>query len=112
MPTVNIYYTKEEDYNSFQTIIVKLKEWLAKNLTCGDIALTKEEISIRFILVKPNTMIGDFELEVTAHSFSERVKKQDEICLDLIKFINNEISSINNVKAWLNLHELGHSWED
>ncbi len=56
-------------------------------------------------------MIGEVEAEVNAYAFDDRVKKQDELCLDFANFIQTK-SNIKNVKAWLILSELGHSWED
>ena len=55
-------------------------------------------------------MIGEVEVEITAHAFSERVQKQDEICLEVMKYIQENVPSIGNVKVWLKLSELGHSW--
>ncbi len=56
-------------------------------------------------------MIGDIELEISAHAFEERVKKQDEICLEVMNYLKNKKPSLGNVKVWLKLSELGHSWE-
>lgn len=72
--------------------------------------LTSSEISIRFVFAKGDGMIGDIELEITAHVFPKRVKKQDEICRNVIACIKKEIPSIEDVKVWLKLYELGHSW--
>jgi len=110
MPTVNVYFIKQEKASELEKLIPKLKIYLADRLTCGDIKLTKGEISVRLIPVVGKGMIGDVELEITAHAFPERVKKQDEICRDMMNYIKKEAPSLGNVKVWLKLCELGHSW--
>jgi len=110
MPTVNLYYKNKNDSQDLLSFIPKLKEYLVGKLSCGDIKLTPEEISVRFISVEGNAMIGNIELEITAHAFDERVEKQDEICLDVMRYIKKEVSSVGEVKVWLKLCELGHSW--
>ena len=109
MPTVNVYFRGQDNADKFQEIVPELKVYLAKELTCGDISLTSEEVSIRFIQnVGPN-MIGDVEVQISVHAFKERVDKQDEICLDVMKWLQ-ERSGVQNIKVWLQLSELGHSW--
>ena len=110
MPTVNLYYKNENSVRVLASLVPKLKKYLADKLTCGDIKLTSSEISIRFVFAKGDGMIGDIELEITAHAFPERVKKQDEICREIRKFVMKEIPSVGDVKVWLKLCELGHSW--
>ena len=110
MPTVNLYHKKKDSSQSLSVLVPKLKEYIADKLSCGDRKLTSEEISIRLILVEGDTMIGNVEVEITAHAYSERVEKQDEICRDVREYIMKEIPSLGDVRAWLNLCELGHSW--
>ncbi len=110
MPTINIYYSKVENFKKLDKIKLKIKDYFAEKLSCGAIKLTAKEISIRFVLVKGKGMIGDVELEINAHAFQERIKNQDKICLDAMEYIKNQIPSIGNVKVWLQLSELGHSW--
>lgn len=110
MPTVNLYFRKQNSKDKLQGFIPQLKTFLAEKLTCGEIKLTEKEISIRFIKTDGGEMIGDLELEITAHAFSERVKKQDEICRDVMNYIQKNIPSAGTVKVWLKLCELGHSW--
>lgn len=109
MPTVNIYFKKQE--KELEKLVPKLKRYIAEQLTCGDIKLSPEEISIRFIKINGGEMIGNIELEITTHAFSERVKKQDKICLNIMKYIEEKAPSVGEVKVWLKLCELGHSWE-
>ena len=110
MPTVNLYFLEQTKTKDLQNFTPKLKTFLAKKLTCGDIKLTSEEISIRFIHVNGGEMISDVELEITAHAFPERVKKQDKICIDVMNYIKEKFPSVGDVKVWLKLSELGHSW--
>lgn len=109
MPTVNIY-----SKNSLQEDLIilssELKPFIAEKLTCGDIKLTPEEVSVRIINVENGVMIGEIELEIKAHAFKERVKKQDEICNDVRKYIMDKYKSLGDVRVWLILSELGHSW--
>ena len=110
MPTVNIYHKERKPLLKLQPFSPKLKAYLSEKLSCGDIKLTPSEISVRFIYAGGSSMIGDLELEITAHAFPERVAKQDQICLDTIKYIMKEVPFAGNVKVWLKLCELGHSW--
>jgi len=110
MPTVNIYYKSDTDSRELQPLVPKLKKYLAEKLSCGDIKLTSAEISMRFVSVQGGGMIGNIELEITAHAFPERVKKQDEICRDVMNYIKREVPEVGEVRVWLKLCELGHSW--
>lgn len=111
MPTVNLYFLEQTKTEDLQSFIPNLKAYLAEKLTCGDIKLTADEISIRFVRVSGGEMIAEVEVEITAHAFPDRVKKQDEICLDIMNYIKENVPSIRDVKVWLILVELGHSWE-
>lgn len=111
MPTANIFYSKKEQDDDLQELAVKLKPYLAKELTCGEIKLKENEISVRLIQIGGAGMIGAVEVEITAYAFSERVEKQDQICLEVRDFIQKEYPSLKEVKVWLILAELGHSWE-
>lgn len=55
-------------------------------------------------------MIAELEAEITAHAFGERVDKQDEICLHIRSFLMKKIMAAD-VRVWLLLPQLGHSWE-
>ena len=90
---------------------VHVKKFIAEKLSCGDKKLTTEEVSIRLINVRGDGMIGDVEIEVTAHAFKERVEKQDQICLDIAEYIGEKDKTFGGVKVWLKLVELGHSWK-
>jgi len=112
MPTVNIFYKDSKKGPELQSLVDGLKDCMAKELTCGDIRLKSSEISVRFINVVGGAMIGAVEVEIAAHSFVERVKKQDEICLKIMDYLQKENPSLGEVKVWLQLSELGHSWKE
>lgn len=109
MPTVNFYHVKPID-PKLKEITSDIKKFMAEKLTCGDMKLSPKEISIRFIKVD-GEMIGNTEVEITAASFKERVEKQDEVCLQIAKFLEEKAPYLGEVKVWLKLSELGHSWE-
>lgn len=109
MPTVNIYYKDKKDHTALKSITQKLKIYLADKLTCDDIKLTPQEISLRYIAVDGEGMMGNVDLEITAHEFPARVRKQDEICYDTANYIQKEVPSVGSVKVWLKLCQLGHS---
>ena len=111
MPTVNLFYRNHEHEPQIVQAISPLKRCIAEQLTCGDISLTPEEVSIRALYSLGNGMIADIEMDITAAPFAERVERQDEICLDVQAFAKEKIPEANEIKVWLNLHELGHSFE-
>lgn len=110
MPIVNVFLKDGRVIQKVQDRIPELKAYLADALTCGDIKLTPGEISIRILTTVGGDMIAPVEVEITAHAFSERVQKQDEICLEVMKYLKDRISEVGDVKVWLKLSELGHSW--
>lgn len=110
MPTVNVYHKSKSDSAALLPFISKLKVYIANKLTCGDKELTSDEISIRFITVEGDAMVGNVELEITAHAFKERVDKQDEICREVREYLMKEVPSLGDIRVWLKLCELGHSW--
>lgn len=87
-----------------------LKELVAKELTCGDIQLKTDEITIRLVETPAKGMIADIELEIFAHAFKERIEKQDEICMTIRNHILKNVPELKDVRVWLVLSELGHSW--
>jgi hypothetical protein len=108
MPTANVYYGDGEIYSSLVPITHKLKEYLAGKLTCNEIILEENEISIRFVETNGEGMLGDVELEITAYEFPDRVKKQDAICHDIKQYIERECPAAGDVRVWLKLCKLGH----
>lgn len=79
-------------------------------LSCSDIQLGTDEVSIRLIKTAGSGMVAEIEIEITAHAFKERISKQDEICLRTREFLKQGIVA-NEIRVWLLLPELGHSWE-
>ena len=110
MPTVNVFLKDENAYQELEKLTNQLKKYVAEQLTCGDIKLDSNEVSIRFLQARGKGMLAPVELEITAAAFKERVEKQDEICLNIQKFILDE-TDLTDVKVWLILTELGHSWK-
>jgi len=106
MPTINIYSGKELFE---QEIVEGLRPFVAEKLSRGDVALKSEEISVRFIK-SSGEMIGETELEISAHLFKERVERQDEISNEIRDFLMKEFPELGDVRVWLKLSELGHSW--
>ncbi len=110
MPTVNVFYNDDLP-KEFEEFTSSLKKFVADQLTCGDIKLESDEVSVRLISSHGNAMLAPVEVEITAAGFKERVEKQDQICLNIQKFILDRAISLKDVKVWLILSELGHSWE-
>jgi len=108
MPLVNIYF-RDKGEEELQKIAPDLKKYLADKLSSTELVLVPSEISIRFLEIKGGEMIASVEVEIAAHSFADRVKKQDQVCLDVMNYIK-EKTDIADVKVWLQLSELGHSW--
>ena len=108
MPSINIY-TKEKNIKYLESILFKLKEFIAKQLSCKDRELATSEISVRIIVPKVSYSIAETEVIITAHSYAERIQNQDAICLSIKNFIMEQSPSLNSVYVWLQLSELGHS---
>lgn len=88
MPTVNLFYQDDMHRDTLAERADDIKTYIAAALSCGDITLDIAEVSMRFLHVEGNTMIGRLEVEVTAHAFGERIDKQDEICLNIRGYLN------------------------
>lgn len=111
MPTVNIFYENSRKEPLLKNLSGRLKAFIAQELTCNNIKLGPREVSIRLLRVNGD-MIATVEVEITAYSFKERVKRQDEICLRIADYIKQEEPRLGEVKVWLLLTELGHSWKE
>lgn len=108
MPTITIYHYADSTIE-LNTLIPELKELAAKELTCGEITLQSTEMSVRIVSVS-GEMIGDVEIEIHAHAFDERVQRQDEICTIIRSFVMEQRPHLRDVRVWLVLSQLGHSW--
>lgn len=51
-------------------------------------------------------MISKIECDISAYSYPERVKRQDEICNDVKNWIKENLPDILDVSVWLSLSEL------
>lgn len=111
MPIVNVYYSEDKHQEMLGSHLDELKRLVAKQLTCSDIQLKTDEITVRLLRTSPEGMLATVELEIFAHAFSERVEKQDDICLAIRAHIMNNVPEFEDVRVWLILSELGHSWE-
>ena len=111
MPIVNSYFSNDKQKDLVLSHINDLKELIAKQLSFSDIQLKTNEITIRLLHTPPEGMIAEMELEIFAHAFSERVEKQDDICLAIRSHIMGNVPELKDVRVWLILSELGHSWE-
>lgn len=107
---MNIFCSEESHQAALDAQTGTIKARVAKELTCGDIALKPEEISVRFIASSGSGMIAPIEVEVTAHAFAERVDNQDEISVRIRSFLM-ELLPGQDIRVWLMLPQLGHSWE-
>ena len=109
MPTVNIYAGSGDEQPRLAAAVPAIKRHVAEALTCGDITLTPDEVSVRIVVVaRGSGMIGNIEADVVAHAFEDRVRRSDAIALAFASFL--ETVTDRPVKAWLSLTELGHSW--
>jgi hypothetical protein len=111
MPTINVYYQKPEYESQLEAATDPLKEYVAEQLTCEDITLGPDEVSVRLLRSIGKGMLANIEMDITAAPYAERLNRQDEICLNVRKFAMDQMPDVADVKVWLNLHELGHSWE-
>ena len=86
MPSVNIY-TNEKNVDKLEKSIIYIKEFIAKKLSCDNRKVEANEISIRIIVPSVSSTISETEIVMIAHSYPERIQKQDEICLSIKNFI-------------------------
>lgn len=107
MPTINIY--SENNYFD-EDIIESLKNIFIELLSCNDIKLNENEFSFRILKTDRKFMIADIELEIKAHHFKERVEEQDIICNKVREFLLEKIPEVQDIRVWLILSELWHSW--
>ena len=108
MPTVNIY-TDNSRTKPLESILPELRKVVTRELSCGDKKLRDDEISLRILVPEASLRIANTELEIKAHSYAERVKRQDEICISLRKYMQKTCPQAGSVYVWLQLTELGHS---
>jgi len=88
----------------------ELPSLLIRLLSGKDIVLKSNEISVRILQTSGGKMIAPIEIEVIAHSFKERVDKQDTICGEIRSYLLEKHPACGDIRVWLQLSELGHSW--
>ncbi len=110
MPSVNVYSQNPNNFVAIKSLIHELKVFCAAELSCKEFSLQPEEVSVRLIPVAGDGMIGSVEIEILAHNFEERVARQDEICVEVSKFVAVN-TGIRDIKVWLALSELGHNMQ-
>ena len=110
MPSANLYFASQAAADRVEPRTVEsLRCFLAQLLTCDDIELRPEEISVRVVVVSESSqMIADVEVEIHAHEFAARVERQDDLACEVARFLEDR-NIAEHVVAWLILSELGHS---
>lgn len=92
-------------------VVPMVRELLAEQLSCSERTLQPEEVSIRLMSVNGSCMIASIEIDITAHKYEERLERLDDICNEVRQFVIERIPIAKDVRVWLRLAELGHSWE-
>ncbi len=106
MPTINLYRTSETASKVTKNTTDKLREFVADILTCSDIKLPPNEISIRPMTVDTDQdMMAPLECDIVAHNFPDRIARQDLICTEVRKFLLENIE-VPDAKVRLQLCEL------
>ena len=101
--------TSEERVKPLEQILPDLRAYIAKELSCGERMLAPEEMSLDIIVPHARLPIADTELVILAAPYEERVKKQDQISLNIKHYIQQTCPAAGSVYVWLMLGELGHS---
>jgi len=107
MPLTTIY-TSKENVTKIKNILPKIREIIADELSCKERIIKPQEISIKILVPLEHLSMKEIEIIINAHSYPDRIKKQDEICLRIKEFISLNIKN-DSVFVWLQLGELGHS---
>jgi hypothetical protein len=110
MPTVNVFYADATLKVQLAATSEDIKTYIANKLSGEDIVLAANEVSVRLIESSGDGMLADIELEITAHAFKPRIDRQDQICLEVREYLKNKLT-VDEVRVWLLLPQLGHSWE-
>jgi len=108
MPIVNIY-TDDFRVNKLGALLPNLREFVARELSCDDRRLAKDEVSLRILVPRESLRIANTELEIKAHAYADRVRRQDEICRSVREYVERECPGAGSSYVWLQLSELGHS---
>jgi hypothetical protein len=57
-------------------------------------------------------MIAPIEIEITAHAYSARSARSDQICLLIMELVKKLVPAASDIRVWLQIVDLGHSWEE
>ena len=106
---MNIYVKDIENVPRLQNITDGVKNLVAQKLSSSSKELSADEVTLRMMNTIGFGMIADIEVEIIAHALDERINKQDSICLDIRKYMLENIQ-VDDIRVWLLLTELGHSW--
>ncbi len=110
MPTVNVFYRNSAHENALSALAGgPLQERVAEELTCPEIKLATDEVSVRLLRALGKGMLAPVEMDIIAADFPERVERQDEICRNVRQFVLGQIPELYDAKIWLSLNELGHN---
>ncbi len=112
MPTVNIYLSQNCQREKVVPLLPIFREKIAQQLTSVQRRIVPVEVTIRLMTVDAGAMISQFEMEIKAQQYADRVKRCDEICLKLKQFVQEQAPFLTDVSVWLQLTELGHSFID
>ena len=110
MPTVTIYAEGHQYLEALSPLLPNLRSTVAGLLSTPSWELRPEMISVRMLVTDGGAMIAPIEVELIAAAFPERVARQDEICLAVRDWLRSAEHSLPEVRVWLVLCELGHSW--
>jgi hypothetical protein len=112
MPTVNIYLSPNCPREKIVPLLPLFRERIAQQLTSVQRKIVPVEVTIRVMTVDAGAMISQFEMEIKAQQYADRVKRCDEICLHLREFVLEHAGFLTDASVWLELTELGHSFID
>lgn len=113
MPTVTIY---SQAGSGISKVLLKsvddIRTRVAELLSGKSRQLLTKEISVRLVESIGSGMIAQIEIEISAQNYPERSVNADRICLDMRTYMKKIAPEIEDVRVWLQLVELGHSWTE
>jgi hypothetical protein len=112
MPTVNIFYEREETAAKIKFLLSDLRDYLAHRLSVSDRDLSPHEVSIRMFRSDMTGMLAPIEIEVTTQAWPILVKEKGLICADIVQFLMKKNEVFTHTHVWLKLCELSHSWKE
>lgn len=111
MPTINAYYSQEEQWGNLDWLTPYLRPLVAQQLSHSERKLTVEDVSMRLIPALGSTgMIAPVEFDIVAEYHPERALREDDICIAVRDFVLGEIDDLEDARAWLQLPAVGYSF--